>query len=731
MCAQRIDLMGRLLLAFALAWFASGSVIAQGYSADEAVERMSIANGFDVQVIASEPLVRQPVCIEFDDRGRLWVIQYLQYPNPEGLRRVQVDRFSRTQYDRVPRPPPHGPRGADRITILSDEDGDGRMDAAKDFVSGLNLASGMVHGHGGVFVLNVPYLLFYPDQDRNDVPDSDPQVLLTGFGMQDAHSVANSLTWGPDGWLYGCQGSTVTSEIRGIEFQQGVWRYHRETDRFELFCEGGGNSWGLDFDRVGNLFYSTNYGGYVFVHGVQGGYYVKSFGKHGALHNPHTYGFFEHAPHKNFVGGHVTVGGLVYQGDSFPSDYRGKYIAADLLGHAVRWHEISTHGSTFQTATGGELLQANDSWFAPTDMTLGPDGAIYVSDWHDARTAHPDPDAQWDRTNGRIYRISAKGTSLPAAIDFARLSTKRVIELHENSNQWYVRRARQELVRRKDASAVDQLRRVVQASIDGSNATDESKVLESFWSLLSLNAVDDKLAIHLLESHHASIRSWAVRYFSNMGGGNSQGGESGKVSNQIAHRLDELAEQEPDLSVRQQLACTAARLPAHQGVPIVNANINRDIDNEDPFLPLLWWWAIERHSVSGRDEVMNRFVRPSLWRSQLGSRFLLPKLIRRYVSEGSREGLDSVMRLLDAAPDKARRNDLWEPILLGLRESTTQEEPVAALSIPGKPSARQANRRSLAARSNARGAFAFGGRIGPRGSCPGGRSNCQRSGEED
>jgi len=102
----------------------------------------------------------------------------------------------------------------------------------------------------------------------------------------------------------------VTSNIRGIEFQQGVWRYHPITHRFELFCEGGGNSWGLDFDAHGNLFYSTNFGGYAMLHGVQGAYYWKQFGKHGALHNPYTYGYFDHVPHKDLRGGHVTVGGV-------------------------------------------------------------------------------------------------------------------------------------------------------------------------------------------------------------------------------------------------------------------------------------------------------------------------------------------------------------------------------------------------------------------------------------
>src|SRR5262249_35615711 len=162
---------------------------------NEAPRRMMLAEGLEAELVAAEPLVRQPVAIEFDDAGRLWVIQYLQYPNPAELKRAKVDRYSRTTYDRGPEPPPRGPRGSDRVSILIDRDGDGRADEAKDFVSGLNLASGLAFGHGGVFVLQVPYLLFYADRNRDDVPDGAPDVLLSGFGMEDAHSVANSLTW--------------------------------------------------------------------------------------------------------------------------------------------------------------------------------------------------------------------------------------------------------------------------------------------------------------------------------------------------------------------------------------------------------------------------------------------------------------------------------------------------------------------------------------------------------
>src|SRR5829696_1069929 len=145
-----------LLLISLLLISAVSRVRAQGFAPKEAVAHMTVGDGLQVQLVASEPLVAQPVCIEFDDRGRLWVIQYLQYPNPAGLKRAQVDRWSRTTYAQVPEPPPHGPKGADRISILKDTDGDGIADKADDFVKGLNLATGLAFGHGGVFVMQVP-----------------------------------------------------------------------------------------------------------------------------------------------------------------------------------------------------------------------------------------------------------------------------------------------------------------------------------------------------------------------------------------------------------------------------------------------------------------------------------------------------------------------------------------------------------------------------------------------
>jgi putative membrane-bound dehydrogenase-like protein len=675
----------RMLLAALASLGITDALLAQGFPPEEAVRRMTAADGFQVRLVASEPMVRQPVAIEFDDRGRLWVIQYLQYPNPAGLKRIKVDRYSRTVYDRMPEPPPRGPKGDDRITILYDYDKDGRAHKAKDFVNGLNLASGIAFGHGGVFVLQAPYLLFYRDRNGDDVADGDPEVLLTGFGMEDAHSLANSLTWGPDGWLYGCQGSTVTAHIRGIEFQQGVWRYHPITHRFELFCEGGGNSWGLDFDRHGNLLYSTNVGGYCLLHGVQGAYYWKSFGKHGALHNPYAYGYFEHVPHGNFKGGHVTVGGIVYQGDSFPEHFRGKYIAADLLGHAVYWHNLEPSGSSFSSSHGGELLLANDTWFAPSDLTLGPDGSVYVADWYDKRTAHPDPDADWDRSNGRIYKIEAKcpgthGTKPCAEADMTKLSSPQLVALLSHPNDWYVRKARRILADRRDPEIIFPLRTLI------SESKDEYLALEALWALYVTGGFTEAFALTLLDHPNPDIRRWTVRLL----------GDECKVSPAVSKRLVELAATDSDASVLSQLASAAKRLPAEDGLPIVqrllfggpDTPVWRNQVDQDPHIPLLLWWAVERHAIRAKDAVVHLFASAEAWRTPSARDVIEERLMRRYAAEGTTAALMACARLLESAPTPEDRRRMLAALDQGLQDrpgSTTNKNTGDLLATHAVP----------------------------------------------
>jgi putative heme-binding domain-containing protein len=626
----------------------------------EAIKRFSIADGLEVRLVASEPLVKQPVSITFDDRGRLWVLQYLQYPVPEGLKPVAVDEYLRTKYDRRPDPPPKGPKGRDRLTILEDTNGDGVMDHAKDFIGGLNLASGFAIGYGGVFIAQPPYLLFYPDANGDDVPDRDPEVLLTGFGMEDAHAFANSLTWGPDGWLYGAQGSTVSANIRGIEFQQGIWRYHPKTKQFELFAEGGGNTWGIDFDRFGNLFAGGNTLEPL-CHHVQGAYYVKGFGKHGPLHNPYSFGYFPPVEHKGPFGGGLTGGNVIYQGTALPERFTNVCICPNIRQNAVRWYPFETKGSTFATLQGGhgghegDFLTSSDPWFRPVDMTVGPDGAVYIADWYDIHLSHASPvnRSQWympSRDDGRIWRVAAKGArtlqqaretstaqASPPGKALSKLSPHEIVALLDQPNSWQRRELWPFLGERADPGLVPAFRQRFEST------QDEVKAVEALWAIFLCGGLDDVFASRALEHPAQSVRAWTVRLLA----------DKKAVSGSQATDFVRLAKTDPSCVVRNQLACSAKRLPGKQGLPIIAELMRRDEDAHDPHIPLLIWWAIENKVLSDREAVLSMLDAPNTWRRPIVRDVLVERLARRYLAAGDDGGYAACAWLLNHAPTPA------------------------------------------------------------------------------
>jgi putative membrane-bound dehydrogenase-like protein len=607
-------------------------LFAQGYTKSDAPKYFKLAPGFHATVYAGEPDIRQPILVKFDDRGRLWTIQYLQYPNPAGLKRVSVDRYSRTIYDRVPEPPPKGPKGADRITIMEDTNGDGRADKFKDFISDLNLCTGLEFGYGGVFVMQAPYLLFYADRNRDDIPDGNPEVLLSGFGMEDSQSMANHLTWGPDGWLYGLNGSTTTSKVRGLEFQQGVWRYHPVTREMELFAEGGGNIYGLTFDADGRLFYSSN-GSALFWHAVQGGYYQKNFGKHGPLHNPYAYGYFPHVKHNGVNGGHVVLGGISYSGDTFPEQFRDAFLGGNFLSHNVSWWRVKPLGSTVEAMLGGTLFDPGDTWSNPTDLVQGPDGAVYVSDFFDVRTAHPDPDAEWDRSNGRIYRLFAAGANPVPRFDLNRLSSSELVKLLNHANGWYAAQARLILAARRDASIYPELRRMALAQDDGRLS------LEALWALCVSGGLDNSTARELLKHPYEFVRYWTVRFL----------GENEKVPPAITAQLRSMARSEMSVAVRSQIASSARRIEGSHGLALLTALVDQDKDADDPHIPWLIWWGLESKAFTQQSAILAYFARPAAWSSTL-TRDNARRLIRRYSAEGSPKGYDNANTLLNSVP---------------------------------------------------------------------------------
>lgn len=608
-------------------------------SPTESLKHFRVSDGLAVDLIAHEPVVRQPLYLTFDERGRMWVVQYRQYPFPAGLKVVAYDKYIRARFDKVPAPPPDHFPGDDRVTIHEDVKGDGSFAKVTTFVDRLNIATAALPGRGGVWVLNPPYLLFYPDKDRTDVPGR-PVVHLSGFGLEDTHSVASSLCWGPDGWLYGAHGSTVTAKVRvEIEKQtkttdflgQAIWRYHPEEHRFEIFAEGGGNTFGVAFDVVGRVYSGTNWGTYRGLHFVQGGYYVKGWGKHGPLTNPYALGFFDHMPHQGNAD-RLTHTFLIYGGHVMP-ELHGKIVGVNSLQKRVQLTRFERHHSTLRTVEEPYLLTTDDERFRPVDVKSGPDAALYVADLYEPRINHVDPRDNWDRATGRIYRIRPKEYVPAAQQDLARLSGSELVDLLGHKNRWHRETALRVLGDRKDARLIPMLKASVRKETG-------PLALESLWALHQVGGLDDEAALVGLEHANSHVRRWTVRLL----------GDRGKVSEPVAKKLEALAKGEGDAEVRSQLASTAKRLPGDVALPMLAGLWAHDEDVRDPHIPLLGWWALEAKAESHRDDVIRLFADGSRWKHALVEQVILERMMQRWAMAGGEANLLACARLLESAP---------------------------------------------------------------------------------
>lgn len=607
----------------------------------------TVADDLQIELVLAEPIVRQPVFCNFDERGRLWVVQYLQYPFPAGLKMLSRDDVWRAQYDRVPPPPPHHFPGQDKITIHEDTDGDGVFDRHTTFVEGLNIVTAVERGRGGVWVLNPPYLLFYPDRDNDDVPDADPEVRLSGFGLEDTHSVANSLRWGPDGWLYGAHGSTVVANIlchgpdgrplnaRPIYAQgQHIWRYHPERRVFEVFAEGGGNAFGVEIDAKGRLFSGHNGGNTRGFHYQQGAYLQKGFEKHGPLSNPYAFGYFPPMPHHDAE--RFTHNFILYDGGALPAPYAGKLFGIEPLQGRVVLSDIEPDGSTFRTRDLGHPVTTTDAWFKPVDIKLGPDGAIYLCDWYDRQVNHyRNHEGQIDKSNGRIYRLKARGAKPGPPPDLGQMSGAQLLEELRHPNKWRRQTALRLLADRRDASLAPRFLRQARESTG-------QLALESLWALHLVGGFDEAAASSLLDHADPHVRAWTARLL----------GDPRTISSALAAKLADVAVREPNVEVRAQLACTAKRLPAHAAWPLVRALLAHDEDATDPRLPLLLWWAIEVRAADDREGVVNLFKDGAVWDLPLVREHLLERVMRRFAQAGTRPDLLACAELLRLAPSQ-------------------------------------------------------------------------------
>ncbi|MEP7109784.1 MAG: PVC-type heme-binding CxxCH protein [Ferruginibacter sp.] len=620
---------------------------------EKAIAAFRYPADLQLKLVLSEPEMSQPVNINFDARGRLWVVQYNQYPYPKGLKVIKIDEYNRVRFDKIPDPPPNGMKGADKITFFEDTDNDGKYDKAVDAITGLNIATSVAFGRGKIWVLNPPYLLAYPDPDNDGIPDGSPVVHLDGFGIEDTHAVANSLRWGPDGWLYGAQGSTVTAKInssvtKNVSFSgQAIWRYHPGTHVFEIFAEGGGNTFNVEIDAKGRI-YSGDNGTDRGQYYKQGCYYVKRIEKHGAYTNPFAFG---HLANMALTGDRIrfTHAFIKYEGANLPDRYNGQMIAINPLQNYVQLTRFEPDGSTFGTVDEERILETNDKWFRPVDIKAGPDGAVYLADWSDSRLSHIDPRDTWDKNSGRIYSLkSKKDEVILPPFDLNKFSNDQLIKLLEHTNKWFRQQALQIIGDRKDPALVPLLLPLLLAE-------NSQTALEALWAINLSGGFNDKIAITALHHKDAFVRMWAVRLV----------GDSNEASKIISSELIRLASVELHPEVRSQLIATAKRLPGSISMEIIKRLLSRNIDADDPDIPLQIWWAIESKSELNQQEVLHMFENPSMWNNKIVLNIILQRLMERYFIAGGSANLNACARLLNLAP----KLKLGKPLIDGLQKA--------------------------------------------------------------
>ncbi len=595
----------------------------EGLPPQDAAKAITVPDGFNVQLAAAEPLVHQPVAFTIDHRGRLWVAEAHTYPQRaaagEGKdriiiledkdldgsfesRKVFIEGLNLVSGLEV------GLGGvwvgaAPYLMFIPDRDGDDVPDRGKE-----ETTRGVVEKSRDAVSLPAPLRassaqLQFPD----DVPPG-ARVLLDGFGWQDTHETLNAFLWGPDGWLYGCHGVFTHSKVgrpgtpdeQRQELNAGVWRYHPLRHKFEVFAHGSSNPWGVDFNDHGQAFITACVIPHLF-HMIQGARYHRQGGQH---FNPHTYDdiktIADHAHYAGSIrdhawwgrneavahndthaagGGHAHCGAMIYLGDNWPTRYRNSLFMANIHGNRINNDVLARRGSGFVGTHGQDFLFANDRWFRGINLKYGPDGSVYVIDWYDKNACHRHQPETWDRTNGRIYRVTF-GDQKPKRVDLAMASDNELVELQLHENDWFVRMGRRLLMDRGEARVADSLQEIA--------LSDRSvpQRLRGLWALHATSGVDVETTLKLLsETGRDSeyLRAWAIQLEL----------EDGAVPAAVAGRLNELAVSDPSPVVRLYLASAMQRLPVDERWPIAEALVAHVEDAEDHNLPLLVWYGVE------------------------------------------------------------------------------------------------------------------------------------------
>jgi len=551
-----------------------------------------------VALIAAEPAIRNPVAACCDAAGRLIVAENLTYAEKP----LKTDR-----------------RFRDRVTILEDADGDGRAERQATLVDGLEGLSSVAAGRGGLWLLCPPRLLFIPGGHRPpsgwpDSPDPDEPsrrreaavAVLDGFTVSpnSHHTFANGLAWGPDGWLYGRCGASSPGEIgppgsdpsERVPLRGGIWRYHPERRVFEAVCHGTTNPWGLDWDDLGNGYFTNTVNGHLW-RVLPGAHYARS---HTVEPNPWILEpLGPHADHDHFDsskhwtesrdgradahgGGHAHTGCVIVPDEpGWPEALRGRLLTLNLHGRRINVDRLDAGPGGIVGRHEPDLARFGDPFFRGTDLLELPDRRLAILDWSDTGECHEGTGVH--RTSGRIYTLRF-GSAVPPSpmapgTDLEALPAADLVRLLQG-DRWHARMALRILADRHAAGdARGELEEIV-TPLDDLLARGDSPALRlrGLWGLWALERIDEPGLWALLDDPSPAIRASALRLLADpwpidtvLGGRPSR---DARLRGFTLDTLERLALSETDPEVRLALACTLSRLPPSDRTRIAAALVS-------------------------------------------------------------------------------------------------------------------------------------------------------------
>ena len=483
---------------------------------------------FDVQLFASEPMFLKAIAMQFDEKGRLWVAEAHDYPN------VVLN----------------GKPGADQLTILEDTDNDGKADKKTVFADRLNLITSFVFANGGVIVAAAPNFMFLKDTNGDDKAD-ERTVLSTGWGTTDTHAGPSSLTYGMDNYIWGTVGySGFNGQMNGkpLQFGQGAYRFRPDGSDFDYITRSTNNTWGIGFNETWDIFGSTANGDPSWHLGIPNRYWERaallgpgaavptiqgrgagpgyqSIAQFTAVHYLTPY-IRQVDQMNSYTAG---AGHNLYTARAFPKSYWNRIAfinepTVHISGQAI----IESSGAGYIARDGWNMAAGAEEWFSPVSSIVGPDGAVWVSDWYNFVNQHnPTPDSyvngrgnayetsMRDHYRGRIYRISYKGAAPYQKRSLSKNDPAGLITALSSDNMFWRLTAQRLLVERQQKDVVPQLIALVR-----NKTMDEIGInggaMHALWTLKGLGELEEptteayRAAVEALAHPAAGVRKQAA-----------------------------------------------------------------------------------------------------------------------------------------------------------------------------------------------------------------------------